>query len=59
MENEYKYETFGSDASSFDQDFTNYLNRQRSESWKVKHCSYCHDGDAKKLFASCIFKRHH
>ncbi len=59
MENEYKFETFSSDASSFDQDFTNFLNSRRSESWKVKTCSYCHDNDMKKLFASCIFKRHH
>ncbi len=57
MEDEYKFETFSSDASSFDQDFTGYLNMQQSNSWKVKTCSYCHDTDLKKTYASCIFKR--
>ncbi len=57
MADEYKFETFSSDASSFDQDFTNFLNSKMSESWKVKTCSYCHDNTASKTYASCIFKR--
>ncbi|MEN6441256.1 MAG: hypothetical protein ABFD97_22020 [Syntrophobacter sp.] len=57
MEDHYKFETFSSDSSSFDQDFTSFLNTRRSESWKVKHCSYCHDNDMKKSYASCIFKK--
>lgn len=57
MEDQYKFETFSSDPSTFDQDFSNFLNSKRSESWKVKTCSYCHDNDMKKLYASCIFKR--
>lgn len=57
MEDQYKFETFSADASSFDQDFSNYLNSKASESWKVKTCGYCHDNDMRRLWASCIFKR--
>ncbi len=57
MEEEYKFETFKADASSFDQEFTSFLNSRSSESWKVKSCSYCHDDIGKKTYASCIFKR--
>ncbi len=57
MKDEYKFETFRADASSFDQEFTDFLNNKSSESWKVKSCSYCHDDMAKKTYASCLFKR--
>jgi len=57
MEDDYKFETFNADASSFDREFTNFLNSRSSESWKVKSCSYCHDDLGKKTYASCIFKR--
>jgi len=43
---EYKYETFSAETSSFDQDFSSYLNNMAGDSWKVKTCSYCHDNDA-------------
>ncbi len=54
---EYKFETFNANASSFDQEFTSFLNSKSSESWKVKNCSYCHDEGAKKTYASCIFEK--
>jgi hypothetical protein len=57
MEDDYKFETFNADASSFDREFTKFLNSRSSESWKVKSCSYCHDEGGKKLYASCIFKK--
>jgi hypothetical protein len=57
MSEAYKFETFKSDSSSFDREFTNFLNHKRSESWKVKSCSYCHDDAAKQTYASCIFKK--
>jgi hypothetical protein len=57
MKDEYRFETFKADASSFDLDFTSFLNSKSSESWKVKSCSYCHDDVGKKTYASCIFKR--
>ena len=57
MEGDYKFETFSADASSFDREFTSFLNRKSRESWKVQSCSYCHDEGGKKLYASCIFKR--
>jgi len=57
MKSEYKFETFNANASSFDQDFTSFLNSKSSESWQVKTCSYCHDDGAKKTYASCIFER--
>ncbi len=57
MEDLYKFETFSADASSFDQDFTNFLNSKRRDSWKVKTCTYCHDDAVSKTYASCIFKR--
>ena len=57
MSDEYKFETFSASASSFDQEFTNFLNSKSSESWHVKNCSYCHDDGTKKTYASCIFKR--
>ncbi|MGA2227595.1 MAG: hypothetical protein ABSH41_24430 [Syntrophobacteraceae bacterium] len=54
---EYKFETFSADASSFDPEFTSFLNSKSSDSWKVQSCSYCHDTDGKKFYASCIFKK--
>ncbi|MGO9373122.1 MAG: hypothetical protein ACLQBD_13585 [Syntrophobacteraceae bacterium] len=57
MSDEYKFETFSASASSFDQEFSKFLNSKSSESWHVKDCSYCHDDGAKKTYASCIFKR--
>jgi hypothetical protein len=57
MEDQYKFETFSADSGSFDQDFSRFLNSKFSDSWKVKTCTYCHDNDGKKLWASCIFKR--
>ena len=56
MEDKYMFETFNADASSFDREFTNFLNGKSSE-WKVQSCSYCHDDLGKKTYASCIFKR--
>jgi hypothetical protein len=57
MSEDYKFETFQGDSSSFDREFTNFLNNKSSESWKVKSCSYCHDDAARKTYASCIFKK--
>ena len=57
MDQDYKFETFKADASSFDLEFTNFLNSKSNESWKVKSCSYCHDDMGKQTYASCIFKR--
>ena len=57
MEDRYSFETFSSDASSFDRDFTSFLNTKAGECWKVKSCSYCHDNTSQKTFASCLFKR--
>ena len=57
MEDRYRFETFSSDASTFDRDFTSFLNSKHGESWKVKSCSYCHDNASQKTFASCLFKK--
>jgi hypothetical protein len=57
MSDEYKFETFKGDSSTFDREFTSFLNSKSSESWKVKSCSYCHDDAAKTTYASCIFKK--
>ncbi|MGA3113325.1 MAG: hypothetical protein ABSF90_02700 [Syntrophobacteraceae bacterium] len=57
MEDDYKFETFSSEASSFDREFTRFLNSKSSASWKVQSCSYCHDEGGKKFYASCIFKK--
>lgn len=57
MEGEYLFETFSSESSDFDKNFTDFLNGKRGDSWKVKSCTYCHDGTANKTWASCIFKR--
>jgi hypothetical protein len=57
MRDDYKFETFKADASSFDQEFTNFLNGKSSEFWNVESCSYCHDEVGKNTYASCIFKR--
>ena len=56
MEDQYMFETFKSDAGSFDREFTNFLNVKSGE-WKVKSCSYCHDDMGKQTVASCIFKK--
>lgn len=56
MEDKYKFETFSAESANFDQEFSNFLN-SKADSWKVKTCSYCHDNDMKKLYASCIFKK--
>ncbi len=57
MEEDYKFETFQAEASSFDREFTSFLNSKSRDSWKVESCSYCHDDMTKKTYASCIFKR--
>ena len=56
MEREYLFETFKSESQSFDRDFTGFLNGKSSEHWKVEHCSFCHDNDGSRLWASCLFK---
>lgn len=56
MEREYLFETFNAPSNTFDEDFTGFLNGKRSENWKVEQCSFCHDNDQKKLWASCLFK---
>ena len=53
----YHFETFSADSRDFDQQFTSFLNRKFSESWKVKDCTYCHDASGDKMWASCLFKR--
>ena len=55
MHNKYIFETFSSDQTSFDQEFTKYLNERRREGWKVKDCSYRHEGGSQTM-ASCLFK---
>ena len=57
MEKKYLFETFGAASSGFDSEFTGYLNAKREDHWKVKSCSYCHDPDNGKMWASCLFKR--
>ncbi|MFZ2446753.1 MAG: hypothetical protein WAW37_10375 [Syntrophobacteraceae bacterium] len=57
MEDQYKFETFSSGSDTFDQDFTSFLNSKASDFWKVKNCTYCHDNEGKKIYASCIFKK--
>jgi hypothetical protein len=57
MKGEYLYKTFSSETTSFDQRFTGYLNGKRADRWRVMECSFCHDEDHKKMWASCIFER--
>ncbi|MFP5214209.1 MAG: hypothetical protein ACLGPL_12615 [Acidobacteriota bacterium] len=56
MDGEYLFETFSADVGDFDQEFTNYLNGKKGQNWKVKNCTFCHDTDNRKTFASCLFK---
>ncbi len=56
-QNEYLFETFNAESSSFDSDFTNYLNKKQGENWSVKNCSFCHGNDGKRLWASCLFAK--
>lgn len=53
----YRYETFSARGDKFDKKFTGYLNRKAKNNWRVKQCSYCHDTDSKKMYASCMFER--
>ena len=55
MNDKYRFETFSSNQTSFDQEFTRYLNERRREGWKVKDCSYRHEGGSQTT-ASCLFK---
>ena len=57
MKDHYLYETFSAESGSFDNSFTDYLNEKSSAHWHVKHCSYCHDTDGSKMFASCLFEK--
>lgn len=52
----YRFETFGSDQIKFDEEFTRYLNDRRGDGWKVKECSYRHEGGSKTM-ASCLFEK--
>jgi hypothetical protein len=55
MKDKYLYETFSSEASQFDNSFTNYLNEKYSDQWKVKDCQVHRESD--HISASCMFKR--
>lgn len=57
MADNYLYETFTAQAGEFDGKFTDYLNQKSVDQWKVKDCSYCHDTENQKTYASCLFKR--
>ncbi len=57
MKGEYLYESFSAESSKFDKNFTNFLNSKRKDHWKVNDCSFCHDDDNTKTWASCIFER--
>jgi hypothetical protein len=57
MEEKYLYDSFNSKSRLFDKNFTDYLNKKRSDQWKVKDCSFCHDTENEKMWASCIFER--
>jgi len=59
MEKHYLYETFKSESADFDKTFTDYLNEKRSNDWKVKDCSFCHDSDKVTMWSSCLFKHKH
>lgn len=59
MEGKYFYDSFNSKSQSFDKNFTKYLNKMHADHWKVKDCSFCHDPENEKMWASCIFKRSH
>jgi hypothetical protein len=58
MEKKYNYESFNAEKGNFDREFTEYLNQKRVDHWKVKDCTYCHDTEHDRMWASCIFKRH-
>jgi hypothetical protein len=55
MHNKYLFETFSSGQTSFDQEFTKYLNERRRDGWKVKDFAYRHEGGSQTM-ASCLFK---
>jgi hypothetical protein len=56
MQYKYKYETFRAGNQEFDEKFSGYLNQRAAESWRVKHCNYCHDPNDEKTYAACMFE---
>ncbi len=55
MKKRYTYKSFSSSISTFDHDFSGFLNDEYSDDWKVKNCTFHQEGDQKT--ASCLFKR--
>lgn len=55
QQDRYSFETFESDSSSFDCDFTGFLNGKYSSGWKCKDCQY--GSSAQRRWAYCLFKK--
>ncbi len=51
----YHFERFSSEVHSFDQNFSDFLNRKYAEGWKYKDCQYYKE--AENGHALCVFKR--
>jgi|GEM_PF-675517 len=55
MDCRYHYEKFSSGSDEFETEFTQYLNRKRSENWCVQSCAYSRDFENSTMHADCIF----
>ena len=51
----YMFESFSSDTSSFDDRFSEFINKKYADGWKYKDCQYFSEGNSRDAF--CIFKK--
>lgn len=52
---QYHFETFESDISSFDSEFSNFLNNKYSSGYKYKSCQFDCVNDKRQAY--CLFKK--
>jgi hypothetical protein len=53
----YHFETFESDSSSFDSEFSSFLNSKYSSGLKYKECQFDCVNDRRQAY--CLFKKKH
>lgn len=57
MESEYFFESFRSNADTFDKNFADYLIERQKQGIRVKKCTFSLDDERLKKWATCHFER--
>jgi hypothetical protein len=57
MVKEHKQEVFRAGSASFERDFAGFVISRHRDHWRVKNCTFFHDGNRMKSWGSCTFER--